>query len=268
MCSAMLAVMSSAGPSPNWLPSLTARSDVRVRLFCLPHAGSGAAAFYRWKRLVASAIEVVPVFLPGRETRLAEPLPSEVKEVVEALTHALEGSVDFPYALFGHSMGALLAYEWARRIHAVGLPSPVCLFLSGKDAVHLPCRHPALHSLPDEDFLARLQEHYGTPGAVLADPELRAFFLPTLRGDLKVVESYRHAHGVKLNCPIVVLAGAEDPSVSEAGLAAWAELTDGPVTLARVPGDHFYHVHPDHSRALIETLAATLMPYLPFERGQ
>ena len=255
----MLADMLRAGPSPKWFPPRTARSGVRVRLFCLPHAGSGAAVFYRWRRLLPPAIEAVPVLFPGRETRLAEPPPARVDDVVEALTDAAQGEFHLPYAFFGHSMGALLAYKWARRIHAVGLPSPTCLILSGKEAAHVSSRHRRLHQLPDEELVEQLRQRYGTPGPSLADPELRAVLLPTLRSDLRLVESYRHGPEARLDCPLVVLAGADDRSVSKAGLAAWAELTDGPVSSARLPGDHFYHVHPDHGRALIETIAATLM---------
>ena len=118
-----------------------------VRLFCLPHAGSGAAAFYRWKRVLPDGVKVCPVLLPGREVRLGEPSERRVLDVVEGLQAEIAGELERPYAIFGHSMGALLAYEWARRIAADGLPGPLKLFVSGRNAPQLMIGHRELHKL-------------------------------------------------------------------------------------------------------------------------
>jgi surfactin synthase thioesterase subunit len=213
-----------------------------MRLFCLPHAGSGAAAFYRWKRELAPHIDVCPVLLPGREMRMAEASLDDAVQLVTALMQATAPMLDVPYAIFGHSMGSLLAYEWALRIADAGLPEPVCLFVSGRDAAHLPFGHKDLHRLDDASFVAELRRRYGgTAESVLSDPELREVFLPILHADLRLVETYRHGPDRMLECPVMALAGVDDLSVSDDGLARWGELTRGGFLARRVAGDHFFH---------------------------
>jgi surfactin synthase thioesterase subunit len=214
-----------------------------TRLFCLPHAGSGAAGFYRWKRLLPETIRVCPVLLPGRELRLGEPALRRAEPVVGALQTEVGPMLgERPYALFGHSMGALLAFEWARRIAADGLPEPRMLIVSGRNAPWFPA-HRALHALPDPAFVEALQERYGgVPDGFLDDAEMRALFLPILRADLEVVETYAFKPAPPLRCPVMSLAGEQDRSVSEAGLAAWEETTAGPFSSRRIAGDHFFHL--------------------------
>ncbi len=213
-----------------------------VRLFCLPHAGAGAAGYYRWKRLLPSTIAVCPVQLPGRERRLTEPAVTEAKALV---SHVLAATRDFlaePYAVFGHSMGALLAYEFARQIAAAGLPGPTWLIVSGRNAPQLAPPHQGLHLLGDQAFLEALRQRYGgSQDEVLADPDLRALFLPVLRADLQVVETYAAEALPKLSCPVAAFAGEQDHSVTDAGLEAWAKVTNAGASWERLPGDHFCH---------------------------
>jgi medium-chain acyl-[acyl-carrier-protein] hydrolase len=222
-----------------WLSERDIHPNARMRLFCLPHAGSGAAAFYRWKRDLAG-VDVCPVLLPGREARMAESARGDALELVDALSAAIAPLLDVPFAIFGHSMGALLAYEWALRTRE---RSPVCLFVSGRDAPHRPPAHRALHRLDDDALVAELALRYGgSSGQLLADEELREIFLPILRADLRVVETYRPSSAELLECPIVAFAGREDASVSPSGLASWGELTRGVCSVRRVAGDHFCHL--------------------------
>ena len=232
-----------------------------IRLFCLPPAGSGTAAFYRWRRLLAPHIDVVPIHLPGREARFATPAHRDFNEAATAVTKALSPHLDRPYALFGHSMGALLAAAIAPRFS----PAPRLLIASGREAPHLPFGHRTLHQLPDEPFIQALAQRYGeaAPGLGEAsshpfdDPELRALFLPTLRADIALVESYQHQPAPTLTIPILALAGTEDTSVTPAGLEAWAGLTTAPCTLKRLPGGHFYHTGPSQP-ALLQLLTEHL----------
>lgn len=213
-----------------------------VRLFCLPHAGAGAAGYYRWKRLLPASIAVCPVQLPGRERRMAEPALTSAQWVAAEILAATRGLLAEPYAVYGHSMGSLLAYELVRQIAAAGLPGPVRLLVSGRNAPQLAAPHQGLHLLGDAAFLAALRERFGgAQDEVLADPELRAMFLPILRADLQVVETYQHVAAEKLACPIAVFAGVDDQSVNAAGLHAWAELTSAGTTVERLPGEHFCH---------------------------
>ena len=233
-----------------------AANGAGLRLFCLPHAGSGAAAFYRWKRELAG-IDVCPVLLPGRELRLREPSLEDATELVDSLVEATAQHLDRPFAIFGHSMGALLAYEWALRIQDAGLRQPMCLFVSGREAAHLPFGHRNLNSLKDERFIEELQRRYGGSSAVFEDAELRGVFLPILRSDLRLVEGYRPSAEALLACPIVAFAGREDRSVADAGLEAWSELTQGDFEQRRFDGDHFYHLGPGQ-KTLLEAIGGRM----------
>ena len=219
-----------------------------MRLFCLPHAGAGAAGFYRWKRAMPPGIDVCPILLPGREVRFGEPSLTHAQELVEQLATAVDPYLDVPFALFGHSMGALLAYAWALRL---GDHAPARLFVSGRNAPHQPFDHRDLHLLDDAAFVAELRRRYGGMSEdLLVDPELRAIFLPILRSDLRVVETYRHAADRLLGCPVDAFAGTDDLSVSQTGLAGWGELTHAGFALQRLPGGHFYHVGAGHAELL------------------
>ena len=175
-----------------WFSARDLSRPCAVRLFCLPHAGSGATSYYRWRRVLPGSVAVCPVMLPGREMRLAEPSLPDAGALADALMAASADVLDRPYAIFGHSMGALLAYEWTVRIAAAGLPGPVRLFASGRNAPQIPYTHAVLHRLGEEDFVEALRTRYGgLPEGFLADPEMREVFLPILRADLRLVETYR-----------------------------------------------------------------------------
>ena len=225
-----------------WVSERDLAADGRVRLFCLPHAGSGAAGFYAWKRLLPATIAVCPVLLPGREGRLRELCSLSVGEIVSALQQEVGPRLgERPYAIFGHSMGTLLAFEWARAIAAEGLPGPVALIACGRNAPDVPLAHAALHGLPEDELIRALEVRYGGNAAgLLDDPELRALFLPIVRADLRVVETYRFVYGAGLSCPVAALAGVTDTSVSEDGLAGWRRVTSGVFQARRLAGDHFF----------------------------
>ena len=226
-----------------WLAERDIRSGARLRLFCLPHAGSGSAAFYRWKRELPATIDVCPVLLPGREGRLRENSMIDAVALAREIVAATNPYLDMPFAIFGHSMGALLAYEWTVQLAKAKLPEPVCLFVSGREGAHLPLPYPEIHRLGDKELVAELQRRYGgTPDSLLDDAELREVFLPILRADLNLVETYRHGPETVLQCQIMAFAGKDDKSVSDAGLEAWGTLTRGTFSSCRFTGDHFYTI--------------------------
>ncbi len=211
-----------------------------MRLFCLPHAGSGAAAFYRWKSELPG-IDVCPVLLPGREARLRELSVDDLRALIGELLEATKAYLDVPFAIFGHSMGSLIAYEWTVHLAEAKLREPVCLFLSGREAAHLPLPYEPAHGLSDEAFVAELRRRYGgNPEDLLDDAELREVFMPILRSDVKLVETYRHGPETMLHCPVMAFAGSSDTSVSESGLMAWEGLTTREFATKRFAGDHFY----------------------------
>ena len=161
-------------------------------------------------------------------------------DIVAALLAELP--LDVPYALYGHSMGSLLAYECALALPRVGQQAPVSLFVSGRNAPSAQVRHDTLHTLEDAALIKALRARYGTHGAgVLDDVELRELFLPIVRADLQVVETYSAGSSEPVRCPVQAFAGIDDASVSVAGLEAWAATSSGVFIAQRLPGDHFFH---------------------------
>jgi medium-chain acyl-[acyl-carrier-protein] hydrolase len=221
----------------------------------LPHAGGGVTAFRSWNEALPPWVQVCPVALPGREMRRSEPAFNDLDKLVDAIARELQHSLNVPYAVFGHSMGSLLAFEWVRRLQRDGLPMPGWLFLSGRRAPEqVTDRSLLLHGLPDAEFLEQLTSLYqGIPQEILREPELMEVFLPILRADISVVESYRFRESEPLDCPITVFAGTSDTSVNWDQLLAWKRQTRRRFAVELLPGGHFYPQKP-----LLQTLSATL----------
>jgi medium-chain acyl-[acyl-carrier-protein] hydrolase len=184
-------------------------------------------------------VELCAVQLPGREDRFLEDLLTRFPDVVEAVTAALAPRVTAPYALFGHSGGALLAYEVARALAARGLPQPVHLFVSGENAPgHPPSEAPA-HTLPDAAFLEAVRTRGGLDEELLANEELLELILPIVRADFTWYETYRPAQGAQLDCPVTAYVGRTDKLVDPVGVRRWGELTAGAFEVCVLDGDHF-----------------------------
>ena len=222
-----------------WLTRPLPRPSARLRLFCLPYAGGSASVFRSWSDRLPSDVELCPVQLPGRESRLSEPRYERIAPLTLTLARALADELDRPVALFGHSLGALLAYELARRLQSSGA-SPALLCVSGHRAPNLPNCHPIVHDLPDAEFENELRRLNGTPEPVLADPELRELMLPLLRSDFALAETYEHEPGEILSCPIVAFGGEADPMVDEGEVVAWGACTRGRFRHRMLPGRHFF----------------------------
>jgi surfactin synthase thioesterase subunit len=224
-----------------WITRPVPLRDPQRRLFCFPHVGSGAAQFYAWADLLPT-VEVCPVRLPGRETRMGEAALTRLSDLVDAIREAILPWLDRPFALFGHSMGALLSFELTRALAAAGDPLPDQLIVSARRAPHLPERETDMHSLEEPRFIAELGRRYGPRATLLLDdPELRAVFLPVLRADFQAVETYTYVAGEPLPVPITALGGLDDPRATEDELRGWRTLTQSTFALHRFAGDHFYH---------------------------
>lgn len=177
--------------------------------------------------------------LPGRENRLREAPFIDLADLLEGLLPGFLATLDRPYAVFGHSLGALVAYEIARR--AGPRQAPVQIFLSGRRAPQIVDPLPPITHLPDAEFIASIQARYGgIPQAILEETELMALFLPTLRADVRLLENYTFTPGISLDCPVTVLGGTQDPTVLPFHLDAWQDLTRGPFDRLLFPGGHFY----------------------------
>lgn len=254
----------STAKSP-WLRCFRVREGATVRLVLFPHAG-GSANFYReWVHALPEACELWVVQYPGRENRMAEPLVPRLEDLADGAAAAIHDHLRPPYALFGHSMGALVAYEAARRTAAGPLGGPVRLFASARAA---PGRERGdgggapVHRQSDADLAALIEGLGATPSGVLADPEIRALVLPMVRHDYRLVETYRPALAAALDTPITALAGCDDPTIAPERVKEWAELTTRDFAIDVLPGDHFFPVrHRAETLAVLRRdLAAHLAP--------
>ncbi|MEV7542861.1 alpha/beta fold hydrolase [Streptomyces sp. NPDC089915] len=207
-------------------------------LVVLPHAGGNASYYFPLSRDLAAHAEVLTVQYPGRQERLREPSPDTIAGLADGVERALEPWRGRPLVLFGHSMGAVLAYELTRRLEASG-EGPRGLILSGRRSPLVP-RRDDLHTLDDDALLAHVQALSGTDAGLLADPELRALILPALRSDYRAVGTYRHEPGPPLRTPVSVFCGESDPRASVAEAMGWRELTGAAFTFRGFPGGHFY----------------------------
>lgn len=242
-----------------WLPSLGKNPQGRLRLFCFPYAGGGASLFRSWSEQFPREIEVCPVQLPGRETRLSESAYSRLDALLDPLIHVLLPYLDTPYAFFGHSMGALISFELAQALQRNALARPpLRLIVSGRRAPHLPAIKPPTHHLPEADFVAELRHLQGTPESVLQDPELLHLLLPLLRADFALCETYVYRPGSTLICPISALGGLQDREASREDIAAWSKQTTSvSFKLHFFAGDHFF-LHKERA-ALLRILTQDLL---------
>ncbi len=225
----------------SWFVTFKPNRQARVRLFCFPYAGSGVAIFRQWVELLPSYVELCAVQLPGRESRLREPLYTQLDRLVEACTEQLLPQLDLPHAFFGHSMGALIAFETARQLRRLGAPMPVHLFVSGRRAPQLPDPLPALSGLPTPSFLNELRLRYqGVPDVLVQDTELMQLFLPIIKADLQMVETYTCTDEPPLSMPLSCYGGLQDHTHSQADLDAWHLQTQNTFRSERFEGGHFY----------------------------
>ena len=244
---------------PPWLTCPQPRPEAAIRLISFPHAGGGAASFYQLAALLPAQIELRPVQLPGRESRLAEPPYKRLPELVAALADALREVACGPYAFFGHSMGALIAFELAREFRRRKLALPQTIVVSGRRAPTVSNREPPLHPLPDAEFVAELVRRYDAiPRIIRDEPELMALFVPVLKADFAVFETHRHRDEEELCCRLGIYGGTDDPQTGE--MDGWAELVTGAVRRRRFDGGHFYFMQgPDQRRALATALAEDVL---------
>jgi len=222
----------------SWIARPKPVESAKVRLVCIPYAGGGVNVYRAWAGLLPTAVELCAAQLPGRELRLSEPLVSRVGTVLDALEAELAPLGDRPLALFGHSMGALLAFELARRLERSGF-EVAHLIVSGWRAPQLPDRE-RLHDLPEPAFIEALRRFGGTPEVVFANPELLQLVLPILRSDLRLVETHVTQPGAPLSCPILALGGLRDAMVTRADVEAWREQTAGPFRAAYCDAGHLF----------------------------
>lgn len=244
-----------ATPTP-WLFRLRPNPQARVRLFCFHYAGGNASMFRSWLDRLPATIDLCAVQLPGRASRFTEPPCREATRLVQILAHDIRDWLDMPFAVFGHSLGALLSFEFARQLRRQQAPMPRHLFLSARGAPHLPPRTPPIHNLPDDAFMEKLLAYNGIPDMVLKEQELLQLLLPVVRADFAISETYTWIPEPPLSCPVSVFGGDSDSTVNRDELAAWQTHTSSHYTLRMFPGDHFFLRSAE--TALIEAIRSDL----------
>jgi len=231
-----------------------------MRLFCLPYAGGGASIYKDWAAQLPSQVDVCTVQLPGRENRIMETAFTRMGPLVERLTAEMGPALDVPFAMFGHSMGAIICFETALRLQREGKGSPAGLLLSARRAPPFPPNNDAMYDLPDGEFRERLRHLNGTPEAVLENEELMDLMLPLLRADFELDDTYRPSAGDMLHCPVTAFGALSDSEVPRDQLESWRHVTRGAFRLRMFPGDHFF-IH-KHRGALVNAVTEDLMRVL------
>ena len=244
--------MGTAANGDHWvvLPKTTSG---RPRLFCFPYSGASASIFFPWVSLLASTCDVCAVQYPGRGIRLAEPPLTDLRTLVSSAAIGLQPYLNRPFAFFGHSLGALLAFELARTLRREYGLQPLHLFVSGHHAPHLSYVSPLMYDLPETDFIERLKQMNGMSSEFWESAELVRMMMPILRADFTACETYSHHSEDPLDCPITALGGLADPDVPRGSLEAWREHTRAAFFVRMFPGDHFYLN--DQRFSLLQTLA-------------
>jgi surfactin synthase thioesterase subunit len=212
----------------------------RATLVCFPFAGAGPLFYRPWSQFAGSGLEIFAPPLPGRERLIDHALPRSVQEAAEAVLPAIEDRAGTgPVVLFGHCLGAILAYEVARRLDGI----PVLrLFASGARGPWTR-RQPRTATLPDEQFIELVEELAGYRHPALAHPEMRSLVLPVLRRDLELAESYVPTSMDRFDVPVTAIRGKDDRFAGPDEVEGWARVTNGGFESVEVSGDHMYIVH-------------------------
>jgi surfactin synthase thioesterase subunit len=244
-----------------WVEIFHPNSQANFRLFCFPYAGGAASLFRLWSKGLPASVEVCPIQLPGRGRRFGETPQKQWHPLVPDLTDAVAGFADRPFGFYGHSLGAVLAFEVARDLRRRYDFTPRIFFAAA-------CRAPQtrvlpsqpLHTLADGPFLESLKNLGGMNEEILRDKDLMKLFLPVLRADLQLVETYRYAGEEPLACPLVALGGEQDREIKISELRAWSEQSVGEFDFQILPGDHFFLN--SQREALLQVISQKILQFL------
>jgi surfactin synthase thioesterase subunit len=209
----------------DWLAPRQRNERTKYELYCFPHAGGGSALYHRWERKLGEQLLVFPIKLPGRESRLQHPAIDSLSEMLLSLEEEVQPLVTPPFALFGHSMGGLLAYEWTVALAEQGL-KPSLLVVSASRSPDCYTGKQRIHELPDDEMIATLQRDFNR-GAPPSDEEMQMMCLmaDTIRADMKLLETYRWPNHDPLDVPILALYGTQDDQIKSIDMEGWAAMT-------------------------------------------
>lgn len=253
-------IVSSIKPE-DWVLTFQPLAQPRLRLFCFANAGGSPAQFRSWQNLLPEGVEICAVQLPGQGSRFRERPFTRTGSLIEKLTEVISPALDVPFAFWGYSMGALVAFELTLALERSSHARLRQLFVAARRAPHTGHDEPPIHRLPDESFIQQIQSRYnGIPAAVLQEPELLELFMPVLRANFEMIETYHYQSGDVLDAPIVAFGGLSDPAVNKSALAAWGKLTKSTFQSCMFPGDHFFVQQ--HQPAILGIVSKHLLPFL------
>ncbi|MGH3767403.1 MAG: thioesterase II family protein [Pseudonocardiaceae bacterium] len=238
-----------------WLWRPLPRPAARLLMLCFPHAGGGPSDFHRWVDMLPAGVELLAMQLPGRQTRISERPYDNWDELLPLLGRVVNAAVDRPFVLFGHSLGAMMAYELTGRLSAGAGPAPHRLLLAGCRAPDVPLLLPAIHRLPDDEFTRHLSLVASTPPEVLANRRMMRFVRPLMRADLTLAETWPPVAPTPVQVPATAFAGRDDRVAPPWSMRRWSRFV-GPFTIHVLAGDHFF-VHSGDG-AFLELLASEL----------
>lgn len=224
-------------------------------LFCLPFAGGNIYSYRKFEQYFPDSITLVTFDLPGHGRRLKEPLLTDLERMTGDIFHQVQDRLDGPYALYGHSMGSLLAYLLGKRIAPTAFAQPLHLFVSGRQGPPVQSQERNWHLLPKDAFIRNLLEYGGIPQEIVAEEELMDLFVPILRADFQAVSEYRYEEAAPLNIPVTVMFGSDEGLVHE-DVLQWQRVTTQPIVVRQFSGNHFFlfdHL-PEISRMIVQAL--------------
>ena len=231
----------------SWFVKYRYNKLAKLRLFCFPYAGGNAAVFSGWDTRFAADIDLFAIQLPGRGLRFSEPAISCLDSIVDTIIKGVAPYLDVPCMFVGHSNGALVAYEVARRLQEMGLRTPEHIVLSARRAPHLPPNTPITHGMTDEEFVEELGRYSYTPSAILNDPEALSVFLPMLRADFALGELYDFQCEPVLRSKASLFLGKKDDDVPKVDVIAWNDLLDRAADVVEFEEGHFF-IHDEQSK--------------------
>jgi pyochelin biosynthetic protein PchC len=248
-----------------WFRTYRGTREPSLRLVCFPHAGGAPTTYRTWAGSLPEDIELLATCYPGRQDRIGEPPGESVHAMADLIAAALRPLADVPLALFGHSMGSVVAHEVALRLQSEHGISPVRLFVSGSEAPH---RRDRAEEQPEDDaaFLVELRELGHSSLAAIDDPLLLELVLPIIRADYRLSAAYRPTPSApRHRAPLVAYVGATDTDVTSDELADWSRYTSGTFEMRVFPGDHFYLQ--DHEQQLLAHITGHLQSDLRLRRA-
>lgn len=224
----------------DWFMIFKPNSNASIRLFCFHHGGGSASIYRCWVKDIIDSVEIVAIQLPGREERYNEQLLNNINIIINELYLDFNEYTDKPFVLFGHSLGALVAFEFARALRRNGRPQPKHLIVSGAKAPQIPLESPNIHSLSDSEFIQELRKYNGVSQSMMENKELISVFLPAMKSDFCMYETYEYRNESPLSYPITALGGLDDETFRKENLIEWKIQTIDSFKYYFLPGNHFF----------------------------